>query len=97
MLAFVPRVLMCADVPPGPAVESAFLHVRDVVGDEFIAERIAFVHRTPQLASLGFQWNFATGVANAVGVDAPHACLGSADKDVGSILFVWTGIGIVDV
>src|ERR1700724_1836804 len=37
MFALRARILMAADVPPGPAVEAAFLDVRDVVGDEVVA------------------------------------------------------------
>src|SRR5271168_1245053 len=44
MLALKPRIPMPADVPPGPAVESAFLNVRDVVGDQIVAERVALIH-----------------------------------------------------
>ena len=36
MLARMPRILMRADVPPGPAIESPFLYVGDVVGDEVV-------------------------------------------------------------
>jgi hypothetical protein len=47
MLAFVSWILMAPDVPPRPAVETAWLHMRDVVGHQIVAEGIAFIHRTP--------------------------------------------------
>src|SRR6266852_8272948 len=50
MLTRVPRILMTAHVPPGPAIESAFLHMRDVVRNKIVAQRVALVHRTPQFA-----------------------------------------------
>src|SRR5467141_5248344 len=52
MLALMPRVLVSALVPPGPAIITALLHVGDVVRNQIVPQRVAFVHRTPQLASL---------------------------------------------
>ena len=43
MLANVARILVSAHVPPRPAVEAAFLHVRHVVGHEVVAEAIALI------------------------------------------------------
>ena len=50
VLALVPRILIAADVVPGPAVEAALLDVRDVVGDQVVAQLVALVDRRPQLA-----------------------------------------------
>ena len=42
------------DVPPRPAIESALLHMRDVVGNEIVAKRVALVHRAPNSPVCGF-------------------------------------------
>src|SRR5579863_127192 len=97
MLPLMARILMRSDVPPWPAIESAFLHMRDVVGDKVIAQRVAFVHRAPQLASLRIYKNAAAGVANAIGINAQHARLGIARENVGAVFFPRAGIRIVDV
>src|SRR6267378_7286089 len=52
MLALMPRVLVSAHVPPGPAIKTALLHVGDIVRNQIVPQRVAFVDRTPQLASL---------------------------------------------
>src|SRR5579859_4266295 len=41
MLAVVPRILMAADVPPGPAIEASFLDMSNVIGDEIVAQAVA--------------------------------------------------------
>ena len=64
VLAFVAGVLMGADVLPGPAVEAAVLDVGDVVGNEVVAEGVALVDGTPELAGVGIDGE-ADGVANA--------------------------------
>src|ERR1700733_15874866 len=96
MLSPMTRILMPAHIPPRPPVETAILHVRDVVRDEVVAESVTFVHRAPQLSGLWIHGN-AHGVANAVRVD-PHArTVGIELKNVGAVLLVGSGIGIVDV
>src|SRR5438045_4816510 len=40
-LALVPRVLVAADIVPGPAVEGALLDVGGVVRDEVVAQAVA--------------------------------------------------------
>src|SRR5580704_4033080 len=52
MLARVARILVATHVPPRPAVETAVLHMGDVIGNEVVTESVALIHRTPQLAGL---------------------------------------------
>ena len=68
VLARVPRILIAADVIPGPAVEPVLLNVRDVVGDQVIAKRIALIYRTPEFARYGIDRK-AHGIADSGGVD----------------------------
>src|SRR5205085_12241381 len=49
MLAFVPRVLVIADVKPRPAIESACLHAAYVIRDQIFAEFVALVRAHPEL------------------------------------------------
>src|SRR5688572_18664281 len=53
MLAFVVRVLVSAHIKPGPAVKTAILHSRHVIGNKIVPKFIALVHRRPQLTRRG--------------------------------------------
>src|SRR5579862_5006863 len=97
MLALVARILMRAHIPPGPSVESAFFDVRNVVGNEIVAERVAFIDRAPQLAGLGIDGDSATGITNSVGINLQLAIRGIANKNVGAIFLGGMSVGIVDV
>src|SRR3984885_10226198 len=48
MLSCVARILVFAYVPPGPAVKTAVFYSGNVVGDEVVAQPIAFIDRAPQ-------------------------------------------------
>src|SRR6266446_5799485 len=52
VLAVMSRVLVSAHVPPGPAVKAALLHMGNVIRNQIVPQRVAFVHRTPQHALL---------------------------------------------
>src|SRR6476660_2565280 len=96
MFAGMARVLMAAHVIPRPAVVAAGLHVRDVVGNAIVAERVAFVNRAPRLA--GFRADGkADAVANAVSEDALAGTVRIKLEDIGAILFVGSGVRIIDV
>lgn len=43
MFALMAWILMSVHVPPGPAVEAAILHVRDVVGDQVVSQSVTLV------------------------------------------------------
>src|ERR1700733_15872448 len=73
MFAFMPRILMAADVPPGPAVKSSFLNVRDVIRNQVIAERTAFVEGAPQFSRIRIDGDSASSVADSVSIDAEAA------------------------
>src|ERR1700691_5124013 len=95
MRALMPRILMAAHIPPRPAVESAFLHVSDVVGDKVISQAVAFVHRTPQLASLRIDCQPASGIANSIGIHLQCAVGWVAPLNVGPIFFARRSVRIV--
>jgi hypothetical protein len=47
------RILMAADVPSWPAIETTFLHMRDVIGHKVVPQAVTFVHRAPQVSRGG--------------------------------------------
>ena len=96
MLALVPGILMAAHVPPGPAVEAALLHMGDVVGNQVVAQSVAFVDRAPQLAGLRIRRK-PHAVANAVGVNLHARAVGIELQNVGAVLFRRRGIRVVDI
>src|SRR5258707_5624852 len=97
MLPLMTGVLMAADVPPRPAVKTAFLHVGDVIRNKVVAEAVALIYGAPQLASLRTRCNSTARIANAVGVDTQPAVRRIAHENVGAILLSRSGIGIIDV
>src|ERR1700733_13911939 len=96
MLAGVPRVLMGADVPPGPAVKAAFAHRGDVVGYQVVAQAVALIDSAPQLPAVGIDGQ-TRGVADAGSVDAPVRSVRIKGKDVGALVFRGRGVRIIDV
>ena len=68
MLAFMLRIIVAAHVVPWPAIEAAIFKVGNVIGHQVIAERIAFIHRAPQLAGFRLNGN-ANCVTDAIGID----------------------------
>src|SRR5215469_2661465 len=47
------RILVAADIKPGPAIEGAFAHPGYKIGHEIVTEPVALVDRTPELAGSG--------------------------------------------
>src|SRR5882672_9917641 len=97
MLAFVTRILMTTDVPPRPAIEAALLNVGDVIGDEIVAQAVAFVDGAPEFAGFGINGQAAAGVADAVGVDAHFGAIGIELQNIGTVFFCGGGVGVIDV
>src|SRR5580700_4483146 len=97
MFPLMARILMAADVPPGPAVKAALLDVRDVVGDKVVTQAVAFVDRAPELSGFGLNGQAASGIADSVGVDAHTGAVGVELQDVGSIFLGGSGVGIIDI
>ena len=61
MLPFVARILIRPDVIPGPAIKSAVLHARDVIGHQIVSEIVTFVtdaHSTPVEGSIAIPTGF---------------------------------------
>src|ERR1700733_563076 len=89
-LAFVPRVLVGADIVPGPAVERAFAYAGDVVGRRVVADAVALVGRAPQRAAAGRN-RHADAVTDAVGIDALVLAVGIERQNVGALGFAAPG------
>ena len=68
MLAAMPRVLMIANVKPGPAIEAAWLDMTNVIRNEVLAEFVPFIGTHPKLARAWAKCD-ANGVANSPGKD----------------------------
>src|SRR6202048_648875 len=97
MLAFVTRILMAADIPPGPAIEAALFDMGDVIGYKIAAEACTLVDRTPQLAFLGIDRQAAASIANSIRKYAHSRSIRVEFQDVGAVLFSWCRVWIVDV
>src|SRR5215472_12896531 len=91
------RILMAADVPPGPAIETALLDMSDVVRNEIVSQAVPFVHRAPQLPCFRVYSQPATGIADAIGIDPHTGAIGIELEDVSSIFFLGSGIGIIHI
>src|SRR3954447_14473339 len=50
MLASQSRILMGAQVVPGPSIKAAFFYVTDVIRNQVVAQAIPLVDRAPQLS-----------------------------------------------
>src|SRR6185369_17399524 len=87
---------MASDVIPGPTVEAAGLDVGDVIGDQVIAEGIAFIGGAPDFAGGGIDSD-ARRVADAGCVDAGEFAVGGVFEDVGAVEFAGVAVGIADV
>ena len=67
-----------------------------VVGDEVVAEAIAFIGRAPQFAGNGVD-GFTDAVADAPGVDLDEVAFGGELEDVGAVVLLGVSVGVVDV
>ena len=52
-LVLVARVLMIAEIVPGPAIEGALRHMRRIVGRQVVAKPVALVDGAPERARSG--------------------------------------------
>src|SRR5207248_8735420 len=96
VLSFMTRVLMAADVIPGPAVEASILDVRDVLRRKIVADVVTFVDGTPRLARFGIDGN-SDAIANAGGEDAASRAIGIELENVGAFGLRGIIVGVVDV
>src|SRR5512146_1961963 len=96
MLVAEARILVLADVVPGPAVEAAIFYMGDVVGNEIVAEAVALVDGGPEFAGFGVDGD-ADGVADAGGVDALAGSVRIEFEDVGAMVLGGIVVGVVDV
>src|ERR1700733_11192133 len=90
MLSCVARILVFAHVPPGPAVKTAVFYSGNVVGDEVVAQPIAFIDRAPQRACLRLDRE-PNAIPNAIGIHAHCRAVWIELEDVGAILFRGSG------
>ena len=84
-LALQPRILVIADIVPGPAVECALPHRRRIVRRQVVAQAVALVHHAPQVACRGCD-RLGCAVAQAGGEDPPVAAIGIERQHVGTLL-----------
>src|SRR5215471_16193504 len=54
-LAVVPRIFDGAKIIPRPAIKGAIMHARNKIGNKIVAELVALVDRTPDIAGLGMR------------------------------------------
>ena len=96
VLAQVTRVLVAADVVPGPAIKAALLDVRDVIGRKVVAKLVTLVDGRPELARLRV-YRDSHRVADAPRVHAQAGAVGIRLKDVRPPGFYGIVVGIVGV
>ena len=85
-LVFVVRILMGADVIPGPAVEAAFRDMGRKFRRQIVAQNVALVDDAPQRR--GFRLDRHAGaIAQPSREDAPVAAVGIEGEHVGAIFF----------
>src|ERR1041385_5823137 len=53
MFPFVPRVLMIANIEPGPAIKTAACDMADVIRHQIVAELVALIRAHPKLVRSG--------------------------------------------
>src|ERR1700756_2632570 len=97
MFPLMPRILMRPEVPPRPSIKPSLLHMRDVVRHQVVAERIALVHRAPQLPCIGIDQDSSTGVANPRGINAERTVRRITYLNVGPISLLRVLVGIIHV
>ena len=86
-LVLVARVLMIAEIVPGPAIEGALRHTRRVVGRQIVAQPVALVDGAPERARCGLNRKART-IANAGRVDALVLAVGIEGEHVGAALLI---------
>ena len=91
MLALVPGVLVIAHVIPGPAVESIFLHRTDVIGDKIIAEFVALISPSTELASSRIDRN-AYRIANSRRIDLYGLAVRGELQDIRAVKLSQMGV-----
>ena len=96
MLALMLGVPGSAHVKPGPAVKASILNMSDVVRNEVVAQRIAFVYRAPEISSLRLNSN-THGIADARRVDAEARAVRVVFQNVGAVQFAGIIIHVVVV
>ena len=86
-LVLVARVLMIAEIVPGPAIERALRDRRRIVGRQVVAESVALVDGAPERAGSGLDRKART-IANAGRVDALMSAVGIESEHVGAALLI---------
>ena len=78
------RILVGADIVPGPAVEGAGPHPGDIVRRNVVAQQVAFVDGAPDVPGLRMNGQADT-VADAGGVDLLVVAQGIERQHVGAV------------
>src|SRR5262249_52388074 len=81
------RIFVCADIIPGPPVEAAFAHARDVIRWKIVSQTVTFVGRAPEIAGRGI-YRHADAIANAARVNAPALTFRIEHEDIGALEFI---------
>src|SRR6266481_7855211 len=97
VLAVVARILVAADVPPRPAIETSVLNMSNVVGDKIVSQAVALVDGTPELAGFRIGGQAAAGISDSVGVYAHLRAVRIELQNIGAVLFFGGRIGVVDI
>src|SRR5687768_12851998 len=87
------RVLLWAEVIPGPAIKSALLDARHVIGDKVIAELVALIYARPEGAGRGLNGE-PHGVADARGIELLVLSVGRERENAGAAIL---RVVVVDV
>src|SRR5215469_461737 len=97
MLALMTGILMPADVPPGPPVETARIDMSDVIRNEIVAQTVAFIDRAPKLPRFGIDRQPSASIANSVSIDAHAGTVRIELEDVGAVLLLGSCVGVTNV
>src|SRR3979490_2960348 len=95
MLPLMARVLVWAQVKPGPTIKAALLDARDVVGNEIVTQPIALVYRSPEFTRLRM-YGDAHRIANAGRIEAEAGAVRVVFQNICSSPFILIWI-FVDV
>ena len=86
MLSFVPRIVVIAEIEPGPGVEPARLHATDIIRWETFTEIVALVGAHPEFVSSRSESD-PDGVPDSPRVNFLRGTVGIEFENAGAICF----------
>src|ERR1700694_5297107 len=96
MFAFVPWILISADVIPRPPVEASLLDVSDVVGRSVVAQLVALIDRGPEQPRLRIDRD-PYWIANARCIHTQASAVRIGFQDIRTMDFNRVVISVIDV